>query len=265
MTGLKQSAADWCFFRGQADPVGYYRRLRELGYQGAELVPPERWSAVKAAGLKLVNVGAPGMQKGLNRKEHHSELLPQIRSLIQAAAENGIDHIILFSGNRDGQPDEAGLQNTIAAGKALASQAEAAGVGLVLELLNSFDHQDYQADSGTYIFEFARAVSSPAVKVLYDVYHAHRMLRAGAPGVCLPDDLLNHLEYVGHIHVAGSPKRDFPGSQQEIDYRSLVAQVHAAGYRGFWGQEFVPAGDPFAELAEARKLFDSYVEEPNTE
>ncbi len=259
MIGIKQSAADWCYYRGGVEPATYYRKLKDLGYAGAEMVPPERWQAVKDTGLKLVNLAAPGMQKGLNRKENHAELIPQIRDLIRLARENDVEHIILFSGNRAGQPDEEGLKNVIAAAKELAPQAEKAGLVLALELLNSFDHQDYQADTPAYAFEFARAVSSPAVKVLYDIYHMQRMLSKRRMGASLLDDILKNLEYIAHLHIAGSPKRDFPGEKQEIDYRSLVSEIHRAGYRGYWGQEFLPAGDPFDELAKAQALFDSYV------
>ena len=252
MSQIKQSAADWCYYRDTVDPFTYYRRLKEIGYTGAELVPPERWQAVKDAGLRLVNLAAPGMQKGLNRKEHYAELLPQIRALIRLAGENEIGHIILFSGNRQGQPDEDGLKNVIAAAKELALDAEAAGVTLALELLNSYDHPDYQADFPAYAFEFARAVSSPAVKVLYDIYHMQRM---GADPL---EDILKNLEYIAHLHIAGSPKRNFPGPDQDIDYPSLVAVIHRSGYRGFWGQEFIPSGDPFSELEQAHRLFESY-------
>jgi len=255
MDPMKHSAADWCYYRDAVEPVVYYRRLKELGYTGVEMVPPERWEAVKAAGLKLVNLAAPGMQKGLNRKENHAILLPQIRELIRTAAENKVEHLIIFSGNREGQPDEQGLQNVIAAARELAPAAEAAGVTLALELLNSYDHRDYQADHPNYAFEFARAVGSPAVKVLYDIYHMQRM------GADVLADILANLDWIAHLHVAGSPRRDFPGDHQEIDYGRLVAAVHRAGYHGFWGQEFVPQGDPFEELERARRLFDSYIQE----
>jgi hydroxypyruvate isomerase len=252
MDEIKQSAADWCYYRESMQPAAYYRRLKKLGYLGAEMVPAERWQAVKDAGLKLVNLAAPGMQEGLNRKGNHAKLLPAIRTLIQTARENEVEHIIFFSGNRLGQADEDGLKNVIAAGKALAADAEKAGVVLALELLNSYDHLDYQADHPSYAFEFAHAVSSPAVKVLYDIYHMQRM------NADLQKDILENLEYIAHLHVAGSPKRDFPGAAQEIDYSRLVSEVHRAGYGGFWGQEFVPAGDPMDELGKARVLFDSY-------
>src|SRR5258708_5124901 len=193
------------------------------------------------------------MQKGLNRLEHHAELLPQIRECIATAGANRIPNVILFSGNRDGQADAEGLANCIAALKQVAGAAEKAKVTLAFEVLHAYDHKDYQADHADYAFAAIRAVASPAVKVLYDIYHMQRM------GENLAPTLLKNLDAIGHLHIAGSPKRNFPGAGQEIDYAPIVRQVHAAGYRGYWGQEFIPAGDALDELDRAHRLFASFL------
>ncbi len=119
LSELKQSVSEWCYFRKEYDPAVYYKKLREMGYLGVEMVDPSRWAAAKAAGLKLVNISGPGMQKGLNRLENHGELIPKIRECITAAAANEISQVIIFSGNRGGQADEVGLKNCIEAGRQL--------------------------------------------------------------------------------------------------------------------------------------------------
>ena len=48
---------------------------------GVEMVPPERHTPARSAGLEILNTAGPGMQKGLNRRENHAELLPQIRRM----------------------------------------------------------------------------------------------------------------------------------------------------------------------------------------
>jgi len=250
---LKQSVPDWCFYKPQHDPDEYYGGLREIGFAGVEMVDPARWPAAIAAGLQIVNLSGPGMTKGLNRPANHAELLPQIRLAIAAAARGGIRDVIVFSGNREGQDDREGLAHTVAALKHLAPEAHAAGVRLAFEMLNSHDHADYQADRSWYGVEVVRQVGSPAVKILYDIYHMHRM------GEDVLGTLLPNLRDVCHIHVAASPRRDRPTTAGEIDYRTIVRKVHAAGYRGFWGQEFVPAGESLDELAKAFDLFNSFL------
>ena len=120
--------------------------------------------------------------------------------------------------------------------------------------LNSADHGDYHATASSYGYAVARAVDSPQVGVLYDIYHQQRM------GEDLMATLTGNIDLVCHLHVAGSPRRDFPGPDQEIDYASLVAAVQDAGYEGHWGMEFMPADDPIGQLERAAALFNSYVE-----
>ena len=101
------------------------------------------------------------MGKGFNHKKYHAEFIPQIRQCIVTAGKDDIPHVIIFTGNRDGLDDETGL----------AGDAERAGVVLEPEVLNGYDHPDYQADETGFALDFAKAVSSPAVTILYDVYH----------------------------------------------------------------------------------------------
>jgi hydroxypyruvate isomerase len=250
---LRQSAPDWCFYKEGFDPAVYYRRLREIGFRGAEMVAPERWAAARAAGLEIVNLSAPGMTDGLNRRENHAKLIPQIGESIRLAAANGIGQVIVFSGNRGAVGEEQGLANVVEALRILAPGAAKAGVTLAFEMLNSFDHQNYQADSSRYGFEVVRRVGSPAVQALYDVYHMRRM------GEDVRATLLPGLAQVCHLHVAESPTRGIPRPEGTTDYRGLVRAVRSAGYAGYWGQEFVPAGDPLEELARAFALFESFV------
>ena len=251
MGKILQSVPDWCFYP-KVQAADYYQRLREMGYDAVEMTPEQRWPEARAAGLKILNQSGPGMQKGLNRREHHAELLPQIKKLVKQAGANGIAQVIVFSGNREGQEDELGVENCVGALKQLAPVAEAAGVELLLELLNGYNHPDYQCDHFGYAAAVVRKVKSPRVRILYDIYHAHRM------GEDVRRVILENLPLIGHLHVAGSPKRDFPGAEQAIDYRGLVREVMAAGYKGYWGQEFLPQANALEELKRAHDLFATY-------
>lgn len=61
-------------------------------------------------------------------------------------------------------------------------------------------------------------------------------------------DVVSNLDTIGHLHVAESPARGLPQADGVIRCRSIVPKVVAAGYRGYWGLEFVPGGDPLDEL-----------------
>jgi hydroxypyruvate isomerase len=240
------SIANWCFFRADDTPETYYQQLAALGVSAVEMAPPEHWPAARAAGLSLLNIGAPGMEHGLSKHDNHPTLLPAIRETIATAGANGIPQVIIFSGNRQGQSDTDGLQATIEGVRQLVPDAEAAGVTLTLEMLNSHDHTDYQADHSAYGFDIVRAVDSPNVRTLYDIYHLHRM------GEVILPTIQENLDLIAHFHVAGSPARDCPTTDGAIDYPTIVRQVIAAGYTGYWGLEFLPKEDRWGEIAAAR-------------
>ncbi len=244
---MKFSAADWCFYAKAKNQDSYYQQLKKIGIDGVEMVEPGRWEQARKAGLEIVNLSGPGMQNGVNRRENHKELLPQIRDCISLAGDNGIPCIIVFSGNRNGQPDEEGAANCRSAFEQVLPFAEKANVNLLFEMLNSFDHSDYQADSGVYGFKLAKAVGSPRFKLLYDIYHMERM------GYSAVAEIPENIDVIGHLHIAESPKRNIPAAYGNIRYGEIVPAALDAGYEGWWGLEFIPGKNSIPELETAVK------------
>jgi len=252
---LKLSVADWAFFgKSGLDPEEYYAKLRKMGFTGLEMVPRERLKAAKSAGFEILNesIFPDCIPHGLNRKENHGRLIPKIRESIDSAAEAGIKAVIIFSGNRMGQPDCEGIGNCKTAIEQVVPDAEKKKVTLLFEVFNIFNHEDCQADNSRYGFSIARAIGSPYLKVLYDIYHMEMMSENSA------EILPFNIPYTGHLHVADIPKRDRPKKNGAVDYGCIVRKTMAAGYDGYWGMEFIPSGDPIKELAEAKSLFDGF-------
>jgi hydroxypyruvate isomerase len=151
----------------------------------------------------------------------------------------GIPTLICFSGNRGTLDDETGA----AALSKLAPAAESAGVTLVLELLNSkVDHPDYQCDRTAWGVKVCESVSSPRVKLLYDIYHMQIM----------EGDIIRAIQ---HYHTAGNPGRNALYETQELNYRAIASGIAATGYEDFVGHEFIPKGEPVAALRQAFALF----------
>jgi len=246
---MKISVPDWCFYGKIGEGARYYTALKEIGVDGVEMVAPERHALARSAGLEILNAAAPGMQAGLNRRENHAELLPQIRDTIEMAKAGGIPLVIIFSGNRAHQPDEEGIAGCRAGVEALLPDARKAGVVLGFEMLNSIDHPDYQGDHGSYGFALADAVDSPWLKLVYDIYHMERM------GEDSGRDIVRHLDRIAHLHAAESPRRDAPRANGTIRYDRIIPRVTKAGYNGYWGMEFIPGGDAIQELRDSIALF----------
>jgi hydroxypyruvate isomerase len=258
MKRIKFSAADWCFVgKSGLDPATYYGELRRIGYEAVEMTWAGHRAAAHAAGLEVINLCGPGMQKGLNRLENHAELLPQIRQSIAEAGQDRIPYVILFSGNRAGQSDSEGIKNCIVGIEQVVGDASQAGVTLLFEMLNSFEHPDYQADSSKYGLEIVKRINSPALKVVYDIYHMERM---GEDSV---KDVTGNLSLCPHLHVAESPARTRPLADGKISYREIVGKIVRAGYAGYWGMEFLPGPDVIGDLRAALTEFTSFVHFPD--
>ena len=88
-------------------------------------------------------------------------------------------------------------------------------------------------------------VNSPAVKLLYDIYHMQIM-----EGDLIRTIGQNH-EWFGHYHTAGNPGRGQPDESQEIYYPAVYRAIAATGADRIVSHEFVPDGDPLAALEKA--------------
>jgi hydroxypyruvate isomerase len=254
MAELKFSAADWCFFHSSGlSPEDYYKRCADMGITGMEMVPEENMPVAKAAGLRLITECGDGMYDGLNEPKFHDAIIPTLREQIARCAKLGIEQLILFSGAKRELTDAEGIANCVTAIKQFLGDAEQAGVTLTFETLSRADHDDYHCNTGAFAFEVIRAVGSPNLKALYDIYHMAK------DGEDVLDVLIPNLDLVSHLHVAGLQGRAFPVDGGPIDYKTIVQEVTQAGYDGCWGMEFMPSDNPVEQLQQSVDLFRSYV------
>lgn len=249
MSAIRQSLAWWCFGR-HAAPEVLIKRAKEIGYEGVEMVPQELWGQVRAGGLRVVTEGGHnGISSGFNRLENHARVEKEILEKLELAKANDVHALIVFSGERKGMSDEEGLQNTIVGLKRVAKAAEEAKVTLVMELLNSkVDHADYQCDRTLWGVEACKAVGSPRVKLLYDIYHMQIM-----EGDIIRT-LRDNIEYIGHFHTAGNPGRNELDETQELYYPAIMKAISETNYDGYVGQEFSPKKDALTSLEAAWKI-----------
>jgi hydroxypyruvate isomerase len=244
---IKQSFTFGNFVRDGYTPEQVFRAAREIGYVSVEMLPQEHWPAARDAGLEIAIIGGHGtLTDGLNRRENHDRIERELREKIAVAKENGIPSLICFSGNRNGLSDEDGLAICAAGlGRAI-PDAEAAGINLAVELLNSkVNHPDYQCDRTAWGVELCRRVGSPRATLLYDIYHMQIM----------EGDLIRNLReaapVIAHYHTAGNPGRQDLDDEQEIHYPGVMRAIAATGYQGYVGHEFRPKGDPIEALRQA--------------
>ncbi|HMO57761.1 MAG TPA: TIM barrel protein [Roseiflexaceae bacterium] len=252
MARIKQSVAWWCFVRGDMTPERLVRTAAEIGYQGIDLAPPEYWPLIREHGLTIAAAnGHQSISDGLNRREHHDRIEQELLANIRLAEQWRIANLICFSGDRNGLDDATGLEICAEGLRRVAPAAEAAGVNLSVELLNSkVDHPDYQCDHTDWGVQLVKLVDSPRVALLYDIYHMQIM-----EGDIIRTIKADHRHFC-HYHTAGNPGRHELDDQQELWYPPIMRAIAATGYDGFVAQEFIPRGDPVAALQQAYSVCD---------
>ena len=249
---LRQSVCRWIYGKIPLDE--FCQKVAPMGITGIDLLTANEWMTPKKYGLTCsMAFGPKSMQinHGLNRLEHHDELVESCTTMLPRIAEAGIPSVIVFSGNREGQDDATGIKNCITGLKRLAPLAEAAGVTICLEYLNSkVDHKDYAFDRMQYGLEVCKGVGSKRVKILYDIYHAQIM-----EGDVIRT-IRDHIEHIGHFHTGGVPGRNDIDDTQELNYPAVCRAILAAGYDGFVAHEFIPKKDALETLQRCAKLCD---------
>ena len=123
-----------------------------------------------------------------------------------------------------------------------AEASAAAGLGLVIEPINTRDMPGYFLDSFERAAEVIADLGHSNLRLQFDIYH--RQVMRG--------DVLTALEammpIIGHVQIASVPRRNEPGTGELDDFRVLRA-LDALGYDGYVGCEYRPANGTLAGLS----------------
>ena len=246
---IQHSVCQWCY--GDTSIEELAENCARIGIKSTELSNPENWPVLKKHGLICAMVNTHGIEKGLNRVENHEYCLNLIKKGIEAASEAGFPNVICFSGNREGMPDDEGLENCAKGVKQVVGLAEKKGVTLCMELLNSkVDHEDYMCDHTAWGVELVKRVGSDRFKLLYDIYHMQIM-----EGDVIRT-IRDNIEYIGHFHTGGVPGRNEIDETQELYYPAIMRAIVDTDFDGYVAQEFIPKRDPMKSLEQAIQICD---------
>lgn len=267
---IDQSVVHWCWGERGWKIEDTAKAAADLGCKSVELVSPDDWPVLKKYGLTCAiapnGVEGPPFMRGFNNPDYHNMVIKATKETIDACAKFGVKNVIAFNGFKwknaeDPQSGEIsaeqGAKNCVKGLKKIIGYAEKKGVTICIEHLNTRDnshpmkgHPGYQGDKIDYVCDIARAVGSPNMKVLFDIYHVQIM----------DGDVIRRIEQckdvIGHIHTAGNPGRKELDDTQEINYPPIMRKLLDIGYKGHVGQEFIPTGDPMKGLIEAVELCD---------
>jgi hydroxypyruvate isomerase len=245
---LKQSVARWCYAKTSLDDLA--KAGAEMGLSGIDLINHDEWPTVQKYGLiPAMTPGAGTIPDAWNRKENHDRLEKEMRENLERAAAAKVPNVITFSGNRRGMADDVGKENCILGLNRVKKAAEDSGVTICLELLNSkVNHHDYMCDHTAWGVDVIKAVDSPRVKLLYDIYHMQIM----------EGDIIHtvrdNIQHIAHFHTGGVPGRHELDDTQELQWHTVAKAIADLNYQGYFAHEFVPTKDPLSSLKSAVEL-----------
>jgi hydroxypyruvate isomerase len=248
---LKQSVSRWPYNRIPLPE--FCKAVADMGLTAIDLLEEPDWAVARQYGLvcSMGYAGGGTIRDGLNVKANHDAMVRNFERLIPRAKELNIPNVITFFGNRQGMSDAEGVANCVEGLNRVKKIGEDLGVTICVELLNSkVDHKDYHGDGTAFGVEIVKAVASPRVKLLYDIYHMQIM----------EGDLIRTIrdnrEHIAHFHTGGVPGRHELDDTQEINWRAVCTAIVEMGFQGYLAHEFVPTRDPITSLKEAVAVCD---------
>ena len=257
---FKISVMLWTVFRD----LPFEQRLQkvaEAGYHNVELVGEyEKWSEaqfrIANTARKTLGINfdcTAGIKHGVSVPDDREGVLTELRQALPIMERLDCPAMILLSGNRvPGMPRETQHQSCIETLKAAAGVVEGKAINgqpvrLLLETIDPEENPQYYLTEIAEALQVVASVNHPQVQLLYDFYH--QQIAAGN----LIANLEKSLPHLGLVHIADVPGRHLPGTG-EINYDNIFRKLVELNYTGVVAMEFLPEGDPVAQLRSAREM-----------
>lgn len=216
------------------------------GFPGVEyLFPYEHTSAeIKEQLLAhdltqvLFNLPAGDWAKGERGIACHPDRVEEFRAgvdlAIEYARELGNTQINCLVGITPSGADASQVEQTLVTNlRYAAGKLEAAGIRLVMEMINTLDIPGFYLTTTHQALELRDKVGSANLYLQYDIYHMQIMEGD------LARTLQNNLAVINHVQLADNPGRHEPGTG-EINYGFLFEHLDRTGYAGWVGCEYKP-------------------------
>ena len=238
----------------EVDFLDRFARARQAGFAAVEYMFPYEWPKEQLAEL-LTNNGLSQILHNLPAGdwaagERGIACLPGREAEFQAGVGKAIEYAKALSCGAinclvgltplDHPADSVYktlVNNLKFATRALADE----GIQFLVEALNDRDIPGFHLVHTQDVLNVMDAVDHPNIRLQYDIYHMQRMEGE------LTATITKHIDRIGHIQLADNPGRHEPGTG-EINYTNLLRAIDDAGYTGWIGCEYIPAGTTEAGL-----------------
>jgi len=183
--------------------------------------------------------------------DKRAEFLDNIKTSIPVAQRLGAKWATVVPGAVHPRFD-LGYQtaNVIETLKQASGILENAGLTIVLEPLNFRDHPSLFLTKAAQAYQICKAVDSPSVKILFDIYH--QQIQEGN----LIPNIEKCWDEIAYYQIGDNPGRNEP-TTGEINYKNVFKYIHDHGYRGVMGMEH---GNSLSGKAGEERVIQAYRE-----
>lgn len=155
----------------------------------------------------------------------------KLKAAVETAKRTNCKWTLVVPGRYDESLDwEYQTANVIENLKWCAGVVEPAGLVIVIEPLNPKDHPGLFLTKMAQAYQICRAVASPCVKIINDMYHQQI-----TEGNIIPN-IEACWDEIAAFHIGDTPGRKEPGTG-ELNYGNIFKRIHAKGFQGVLGME----------------------------
>lgn len=171
------------------------------------------------------------------------EFVEGFRESVAAAKTLNCQNLIISDDCYPRDADRQTVRKAMVEGlKRIAPLAEEAGITVLAEPLSNAYFRDSKE-----AFDIIKEVGSDKIKLLYDIFHFQLI----EGNIC--NTLKENIEWIGHIHGAGTPMR-CELTDGELNYKYILKVIKETGYDKYFGLEFFTFENRDAKVEASAKL-----------
>lgn len=235
---------NWLFT--EVDFLNRFERAARAGFAAVEYPFPEGYEKERLAELlgqyhlEQVLLNLPTGKQGENGiaclPGREAEFQDGVRRTIAYAKALGCSRVNCLVGNAPAEAPPKEVRQTLVTNLRFAAMALGKeGIRLLVEALNSYNVPRFYLVHTPEVLALIKEVNHPNLWLQYDVYHMQVMEGN------LAKTIRDNVARIAHIQVGDVPGRHEPGTG-EINFSNLFRFIDAAGYDGWIGCEYKPAG-----------------------
>ncbi len=232
----------------EVDFLDRFEKAAKTGFKGVEYLFPYAWEkeqlVEKLSTFVLTQVLHNLPAGDWNKGERGIACLPGRETEFQEGVGKAIEYakalncsqVNCLVGFTPARVPADKVRKTLVANLRFAAVAlEKEGIRLLIEAVNGKDMPGFHLVHTADVLDLIQEVGHSNVYAQYDVYHMQVMEGN------LIKTIQANLSKIAHIQIADNPGRNEPGTG-EINFPNLFKAIDAAGYKGWIGCEYKPAG-----------------------